>query len=192
MGQQGMDPRDDDYATSRGDRARASPTRLLRRRRESNAVRLWRDLHAALPRRAADGLPQLLVPDFYERLGSAERRTYLTSVAQDPSQLPPRGQRFVRDYRREFGEQPDPLRRLRARGDVAAARRDRPRRRRAPTERERVVEADCFDTTNFDSVVGTFSIDDNGDTSLDAGRRLPRARRPARVRQAAARRSAAG
>jgi branched-chain amino acid transport system substrate-binding protein len=33
-------------------------------------------------------------------------------------------------------------------------------------ERERVVDA-VLDTTNLDSVVGRFSIDDNGDTSLD-------------------------
>jgi branched-chain amino acid transport system substrate-binding protein len=33
-------------------------------------------------------------------------------------------------------------------------------------ERERVVD-ELFETTNFNSVVGPFSIDDNGDTSLE-------------------------
>ena len=33
-----------------------------------------------------------------------------------------------------------------------------------------------FDTSDFDSAIGTFSIDDNGDTTLDRGRRLPAAR----------------
>jgi branched-chain amino acid transport system substrate-binding protein len=105
------------------------------------------------------------VPDFYERLGAAERRTYITSPAQHTSQLPAAGRRFVRDYVREFGERPDPLAVygytamsllldvLDRAGDKAA-------------ERQRVVD-ELFDTTVFDSPVGRFSIDDNGDTSLE-------------------------
>jgi branched-chain amino acid transport system substrate-binding protein len=128
-------------------------------------VRLWRDLDDALPRALLIGSHNLLVQSFYERLGSAESRTYITSVAQDPSQLPPGGRRFVRDYTREFGARPDPLaaygyaamslllNTLDRAGDDAA-------------DRERVVE-ELFETANFNSVVGPFSIDDNGDTSLE-------------------------
>jgi branched-chain amino acid transport system substrate-binding protein len=161
-----MDPRSDEYRDLARDVARARPDAIYFGGAEgSNALRLWRDLDEAVPEALLIGSHNLLVPAFYERLGKAESRTYITSAAQHPSQLPPNGRRFVRDYTREFGDRPDPLAAygyaamslvldalVRA-GDQAA-------------ERKRVVE-EVLDTTNFNSVVGRFSIDDNGDTSLD-------------------------
>ena len=132
---------------------------------DSNAVQLWRDLHDAAPDALKVGSHNLLVPEFYGRLGAAGARTYITSVAQDPSQLPPRGQRFVRDYRREFGEPPD---RFAAYGHAAMTMLLDAigRAGNDANERDRVVE-ETLATSDFDSAVGTFSIDENGDTSLD-------------------------
>ena len=181
-----MDPRADDYVDLAAEIAKARPDAIYFGGAEtSNALRLWRDLDDALPEALLIGSQNLLVPSFYERLGSAERRTYITSVAQDTSQLPPAGRRFVRDYTREFGERPDPLA---AYGYAAMSlvldALDRAGDRAA--ERERVVE-ELLETTNFNSVVGRFSIDDNGDTSLERIAGLPRAQRAAGVRGAAAR-----
>jgi branched-chain amino acid transport system substrate-binding protein len=100
------------------------------------------------------------------------RGTYITSAAQDPSQLPPRGRRFVRAFRDRFGRPPgryaaygyeamavvlDSIRRSGDRGD----------------DRDAVVDA-FFDTQDRDSVLGTYSIDEVGDTTLGrlAGYRL--------------------
>jgi branched-chain amino acid transport system substrate-binding protein len=166
VGEDRMDPRADEYRDLARDIARTRPDAVyFGGGEDSNALRLWRDLAAALPDTLLIGSQNLLVPAFYERLGSAESRTYITSVAQDPRQLPPAGQRFVRDYTREFGERPDPmaaygyaamsvvLSALDRAGDDAA-------------RRDRVVQ-EVLSTSNFNSVVGTFSIDDNGDTSLE-------------------------
>ena len=166
VGADRMDPRSDGYRDLAADVARTRPDAIYFGGAEtSNALRLWRDLDDALPEAHLMGSQNLLVPSFYERLGSAERRTYITSVAQDTSQLPPAGRRFVRDYTREFGARPDPLAvygyaamsllldMLERAGDEAA-------------ERERVV-GELLETKNFNSVVGRFSIDDNGDTSLE-------------------------
>jgi branched-chain amino acid transport system substrate-binding protein len=166
VGADRMDPRSDDYRDLARDVARARPDAIYFGGAEaSNALRLWRDLDEAVPEALLIGSHNLLVPAFYERLGNAESRTYITSVAQHPSQLPPSGRRFVRDYTREFGEPPEPLAAygyaamslvldaLDRAGDQAA-------------KRERVVEA-VLDTTNLNSVIGRFSIDDNGDTSLE-------------------------
>jgi branched-chain amino acid transport system substrate-binding protein len=166
VGADRMDPRADDYVDLAAEIAKARPDAIYFGGAEtSNALRLWRDLDDALPEALLIGSQNLLVPSFYERLGSAERRTYITSVAQDTSQLPPAGRRFVRDYTREFGERPDPLA---AYGYAAMSlilgALDRAGDRAA--ERERVVD-ELFETTDFDSVVGRFSIDDNGDTSLE-------------------------
>ena len=166
VGADRMDPRADDYVDLAAEIAKARPDAIYFGGAEtSNALRLWRDLDDALPEALLMGSQNLLVPSFYERLGSAERRTYITSVAQDTRQLPPAGRRFVRDYTREFGERPDPLA---AYGYTAMSlvldALDRAGDRAA--ERERVVD-ELLETTNFNSVVGRFSIDDNGDTSLE-------------------------
>ena len=92
------------------------------------------------------------------------RGTYVTSAAQDPSQLPPRGRRFVRAFHDRYGQEPgrygaygyeamslilDSIRRAGDQGD----------------ERGAVVDA-FFDTQDRDSVLGTYSIDEVGNTTL--------------------------
>lgn len=166
VGADRMDPRADGYVDLAAEIAKARPDAIYFGGAEtSNALRLWRDIADALPEVLLMGSQNLLVPSFYERLGSAERRTYITSVAQATRQLPPAGRRFVREYTSEFGERPDPLA---AYGYTAMSlvldALDRAGDRAA--ERERVVE-EVLGTTNFNSIVGRFSIDDNGDTSLE-------------------------
>jgi branched-chain amino acid transport system substrate-binding protein len=165
-GQERMDPRDEDYADLTRELARTRPDAIyFGGGADSNSVQLWRDLHDAVPGALKIGSHNLLVPEFYGRLGAAGTRTYITSIAMDPSQLPARGRRFVRDYRREFGELPD---RFAAYGhaamnlllDAIGRAGD------GAPERDRVIE-EAFATTGLDSAVGTFDIDDNGDTSLD-------------------------
>jgi branched-chain amino acid transport system substrate-binding protein len=167
VGQDRMDPRDQDYQDLARDITRANPDAVyFGGGAESNSVQLWRDLTEAAPEVLKIGSHNLLVPEFYGRLGAAAAaRTYITSAAMDPRQLPARGQRFVRDYRREFGEPPDSFA---AYGHAAMALLldaigragdDAP-------DRDRVV-AETLATANFDSAVGNFSIDQNGDTSLD-------------------------
>jgi branched-chain amino acid transport system substrate-binding protein len=96
----------------------------------------------------------------------------VTSAAQDPSQLPAAGQRFARAFARRYGRQPgryaaygyeamavvlDSIRRAGDQGD----------------DREAVVDA-FFETRDRSSVLGTYSIDEVGNTTLDrlAGYRL--------------------
>jgi branched-chain amino acid transport system substrate-binding protein len=179
VGQDRMDPRASDYKDLGDEIAKAHPDSVFFGGGvQSNADALWAALHAAVPEARLIGPHDLLAPDFYRELGAAEGQTYLTSVAQDPSQLPASGQRFARDYRREFGSAPDPfaaygytsmsllLDAIRRAGD-------------AGRDREQVIR-ELFDTNDYDSVVGKFSIDDNGDTDLNqlTGYRI-KDRRPA-------------
>jgi branched-chain amino acid transport system substrate-binding protein len=162
----GMDPRAEDYADFARDVADASPDLVFFGGGvESNAVRLWRDLRAAMPDAILMGSDRLLVPDFYERLGAGERRTYLTAATQDPSRLPARGKRFIADYRREFGEHPT---RYAVYGHAAMSLLlDAIRRAGDDASKRGELVSQVLDTSDFSSAVGTFSIDDNGDTSLD-------------------------
>ena len=68
------------------------------------------------------------------------------------------------DYRREFKSAPDPLA---AYGytSMALVLDAISRAGGAGRDRERVIR-ELFDTNDYDSVVGKFSIDDNGDTTL--------------------------
>ena len=111
------------------------------------------------------GSARLISPDFYRGLRSVGERTFLVSATQDPSQLPPAGRRFLSDYRHRFGQRPDPyaaygftsmlllLDAIDRAGDRAGQRGE--------------IISKVLDTQNFQSPIGAFSIDDNGDTSLD-------------------------
>ncbi len=96
----------------------------------------------------------------------------VTSAAQDPSQLPPDGERFVSTFTKRYGLQPgryaaygyeamavvlDSIQRAGDQGD----------------DRDAVVDA-FFETNDRDSVLGAYSIDEVGDTTLGrlAGYRL--------------------
>jgi len=89
----------------------------------------------------------------------------ITSSAEDPEELPAAGQRFVRDFRRRYNHEPgryaaygyeamavilDSIRRAGDEGD----------------QRDAVVDA-FFDTPNPHSILGRYSVDEVGNTTLD-------------------------
>ena len=97
---------------------------------------------------------------------AASHGVLVTSATQDPAQLPPAGRRFVRAFGRRYGLEPgryaaygyeamavalDSIRRAKDKGD----------------DRDSVVDA-FFNTQDRDSVLGTYSIDEVGDTTLTA------------------------
>jgi branched-chain amino acid transport system substrate-binding protein len=90
---------------------------------------------------------------------------YLTSAAQDPSQLAARGQAFVRRFAARYGRRPG---RYAAYGyEAMAVILDSIQRAGdSGDDRDAVVEA-FFDTADRDSVVGPYSIDDVGNTTLN-------------------------
>jgi branched-chain amino acid transport system substrate-binding protein len=89
----------------------------------------------------------------------------LTSAAQDPSQLPPEGQRFLREFRERYRRDPG---RYAAYGyEAMAVVLDSIRRAGdSGDDRDAVVDA-FFDTENRQSILGTYSIDEVGNTTLD-------------------------
>jgi branched-chain amino acid transport system substrate-binding protein len=166
VGRKGMDPRADDYRGFCRDIAKARPDLVyFSGGVESNARMFWRDLSAALPQALLMGSNRLVAPAFYRGLRSAGERTFLVSAAQDPSRLPARGRRFLRDYRREFGERADPYA---AYGHAAmSVLLDAIQRAGSNAgKRGRIVD-ELFATRDFESAIGTFSFDVNGDTTLD-------------------------
>ena len=94
-----------------------------------------------------------------------ESNLRLTAAAQNPAQLPPpAGPEFVRGYRDEYGRPPDPYA---AYGyEAMAVVLDSIERAGEPVDRSVVIDA-FFDTVDRRSVLGTYSIDEVGDTTLD-------------------------
>lgn len=94
--------------------------------------------------------------------GAAE---LVTSAAQDPKQLPPSGRRFAEAFTRRFGRAPGRYAAYgyEAMAVVLAAIR---RAGSAGDQRQPVIDA-FFDTRGRRSVVGTYSIDPLGDTTLN-------------------------
>jgi branched-chain amino acid transport system substrate-binding protein len=119
----------------------------------------------------------LLDRSFLRSTRPFESRLRLTAAAQNPAQLPPpAGPEFARDYRDEYGRPPDPYA---AYGyEAMAVVLDSIERAGGPVDRSAVIDA-FFDTIDRRSVLGTYSIDEVGNTTLDrmAGYRV-RAGRP--------------
>ena len=165
VGDDRMDPRAKDYRDIADKVASANPDAVFfGGGSDSNAAALWAALARAVPDARLMGTHDLLTPAFYRDLGPGEVQTYLTSVALDPSLLPSRGKRFVRDYRQAYGSEPDPFA---AYGYTAISLLLDAIRRAGSSggDRERIIR-ELFDTEDYAGVVGNFTIDDNGDTDF--------------------------
>ncbi len=139
---------------------------------QNNAVLITRQLTAALPHALIFGSSGLAESTYVDPAQggiplTVDPRVLLTVATLSPSSYPPAGRRFFRDYERRFGApQPaaifgyeamalmlDAISRATAKGTHEAL-------------RSKVLAA-VFATRDRHSVLGTYSIDRNGDTTLD-------------------------
>jgi branched-chain amino acid transport system substrate-binding protein len=121
------------------------------------------------------GTDALLTSPVPSRLvGGRSHRILLTSAAEDPSQLPPAGQRFLRAFRERYRRDPG---RYGAYGyEAMAVVLDAIRRAGESGDDRDAVIAAFFDTSDRHSILGTYSIDEVGNTTLGrlAGYRVVR------------------
>src|ERR671920_407981 len=93
-----------------------------------------------------------------------QAKTFLTAPTVSPDELPPAGQKFYEDYQAEYGEAQDEIDPYAVYGyeamDVVLDAIEK-----GGTDRQAVIDA-FFATENKESVLGTYSIDDDGDTTL--------------------------
>jgi branched-chain amino acid transport system substrate-binding protein len=139
----------------------------------NNAIQLYKDLGAAMPDAKLFGPDGVAETSFTKDLpADVQARTYITVATIDPKDYPPEGQKFFADYKAKFGKaQPEPyaiygyeamalvLDAMKRAGDKA-------------NDRAEVIKQ-VFATKDRKSVLGTYSIDKDGDTTLnDFGRYL--------------------
>jgi branched-chain amino acid transport system substrate-binding protein len=134
----------------------------------NNAVQLYKDFAAALPD------AQLYGPDGVAETGFTDpaeggippdvaARVKLTVATLAPDEYPPEGREFFQQFEEKYGEpNPNPY----AIYGYEAMRLALDAIERSGTgEKADIIQA-LFDTKDRDSVLGTYSIDENGDTTL--------------------------
>jgi branched-chain amino acid transport system substrate-binding protein len=155
-----------------GRHARAGLTRLVRRAQadamvfggitDNYAVRIFNTAHQAAPRMMLIGDDGVAESYFTKDLrASTARRTLITTPGLPSSAYTPGGQMFVEAFRVRFGHEPDPFAIFGYEAmKVVLAAINAGGGRRAAT-----INA-FFTTHNRDSVLGRYSIDSHGDTTL--------------------------
>ena len=124
----------------------------------------FREATAGLPERPTIGSDALVNPAFLPTV--AGRRLFVTSQFLDPTLLPARGKRFARRYRQRFGRRAEPAA---AYGyEAMALLLDAIRRAGEQGDVREVVVDEVLESRNRKSAIGTYSIDGNGDTTLDS------------------------
>lgn len=128
-----------------------------------NAVQLWKDVYAVNPDIKLFGPDGVAESSFYAEVGEPGRNTFITVSTLPPENYPPAAQDFFSAYTAAYGKQPETygiygyeamsvvLDAMERAGDCA--------------DREAVLEA-FFATRDRESVLGTYSIDADGDTTL--------------------------
>jgi len=132
---------------------------------QNKGVQLWKDVHAVNPQLKLFGPDGVAESAFSTKIGSsAEKMTYITNPTLDPKLYPPAAQDFFRTYRQKFGRTPEPyaiygyeamklaLLAIQNAGDKG-------------NDRQAVIDA-FFNIKDRSSVLGKYSIDENGDTTL--------------------------
>jgi branched-chain amino acid transport system substrate-binding protein len=136
---------------------------------ESNAAQLFGDLAAGVPKATLYGPDALAETRFTDRAeggipAKAAERVKVAVAVLDPSAYPARGQRFFADYRRTFGENPQPYAIYGY--EAMSVILDALRRAGARANHRQAVIDEFFATRQRTGVLGTYDIDENGDTSL--------------------------
>jgi branched-chain amino acid transport system substrate-binding protein len=132
---------------------------------ENKAVQVWRDLHAANPTLKLFGPDGVALTDFTSKIpADSASVTFITNPTLDPKLYPPAAQDFFKTYKSKFGKDPEPyaiygyeamkvaLLAIQNAGDKG-------------NDRQAVIDQ-FFKIKDRDSVLGKYSIDANGDTTL--------------------------
>jgi len=95
-----------------------------------------------------------------------QAQSYFTAPTLSPEELPEEGQKFYADYEKEYKEPQDEIDPYAVYGyESAAAVLDSMERAESCNDRQAVIDA-FMAIENRESPLGTYSIDDQGDTTL--------------------------
>lgn len=134
----------------------------------NNAVQLYKDFAAAIPGLKMYGPDGVAESSFVDPAegglpASVSKNVKVTVATLSPENYPPQGQEFFGDFEETYGEKnPDPYAIY---GYEAMNLALDAIKRSGDGSKENIIKA-LFDTKDRESVLGTYSIDENGDTTL--------------------------
>ncbi len=134
----------------------------------NNGVQLYKDFEAALPDAKLYGPDGVAEAGFVDPKeggipANVAAKVKLTVATLSPDEYPPGGQEFFDSFRQKYDEpNPNPY----AIYGYEAMRLALDAIERSGTGEKEDITAALFDTKDRDSVLGTYSIDENGDTTL--------------------------
>jgi branched-chain amino acid transport system substrate-binding protein len=170
-GNEGIDPKAPNYrsqaASIKGDGADCF---VFSGVTPNNAVQLYKDVSAAIPSAKLYGPDGVSNPEFYDPKeggvpADVASKVKITVATLSPEEYPPEGRKFFEDFKKEYGvDNPDvySIYGYEAMSLVLDA-----CEKLGPdcSDREKMIEA-LFNTKGRKSVLGTYDIDENGDTTL--------------------------
>jgi branched-chain amino acid transport system substrate-binding protein len=132
---------------------------------QNKGVQLFKDVNAVNPDMKLFGPDGVAESPFSSKLGAkVEKMTYITNPTLDPKLYPPSAQDFFRTFEQKYGKKPEPyaiygyeamkatLLAIQNAGDKG-------------NDRQAVIDS-YFNIKDRESVLGTYSVDENGDTTL--------------------------
>ena len=137
----------------------------------NNAAQLFKDLAAGLPNAKLFGPDGVAEDAFTKAIPPAvQKRTYITVATIAAKDYPPAGQKFFKDFKAKYGgKEPQPYAIYGF--EAMSLTLDAMNRAGANCNNRQDVINAVFSTKNRPSVLGTYSIDKDGDTTLnDFGR----------------------
>jgi branched-chain amino acid transport system substrate-binding protein len=130
---------------------------------QNNAGKLFKDLRSVLgPSVALMGPDGIFEQAFLDDAGDAAEGVYITFGGVGPSKLTGKGAEWYLSYKAKFGAEPEAY----ASYGYEAAKVALNAITKAGTNDREAIRAAVFGTANYDGVLGTWSFDANGDTSL--------------------------
>jgi branched-chain amino acid transport system substrate-binding protein len=132
---------------------------------QNKGVQVFKDVQASNPDIKMFGPDGVAESAFSEKLGSkVEKNVFITNPTLDPKEYPPAAQDFFKEFKSKYGKDPEPyaiygyeamsivLEAIKNAGDKGK-------------DRQAVVD-ELFKIKGRESVLGTYDIDENGDTTL--------------------------
>jgi branched-chain amino acid transport system substrate-binding protein len=133
----------------------------------NKTVQLWIDVNGIAPNVKLFGPAGMSDSAFTEKIpAAAQRQTFLTTPTLDPKLYPPAGQAFFKNYEAKYGQPPESygIYGYEAMKTALLAIQNAGSK---GNDRQAVIDA-FFKIKDRDSVLGKYSIDANGDTTLSS------------------------
>jgi branched-chain amino acid transport system substrate-binding protein len=133
----------------------------------SNGVQLYKDVWAANPGIKLFGPDGVAETSFTSKLpADAQKNTYITVGTIDPKDYPPEGQKFFKDFKAKYGgAQPEPYAIYGY--EAMSLLMDSMKRAGAKCNDRQSVIDQVFQTKGKKSVLGTYSVDKDGDVTTN-------------------------